>query len=281
MSLQRAVITIPVYKTKPDNKEQISLLQAFKVFADYDIVLVCPDNLDVSAYQKLAQDRAKEIRISRFDNLFFKDIEGYNWLMLNLSFYETFLAYEYILIYQPDCFVFRDELDMWMNKGYDYIGAPWLHNDRRVWWTLRKSITYTLKYLYRRYTNQDNTISIGFYKVGNGGFSLRKVSTACEMIKKFEKNGRIDRYRNANGNYLYAEDVFWGCEVNRYAANMKIPNYKVALGFAFDMNPSLCYELNSKELPFGVHAWYRYNLDFWKPFIEKEGYILSDHVSTK
>ena len=31
-----------------------------------------------------------------------------------------------MLIYQLDAYVFKDELLNWANKGYDYIGAPWL-----------------------------------------------------------------------------------------------------------------------------------------------------------
>jgi len=268
-------ITIPVYKSEPDENEIISFSQALSVFKDHDIILVCPEGLNTDRYKEIADKHNKVIFPERFDPDFFKSINGYNKLMLSLTFYERFLRYDYILVYQLDCFAFRDELDLWADKGYDYIGAPWLHNDRRTWWTLKNRIIYNLKALYRRYTNKPITISMGYYKVGNGGFSLRKVSRSCEIIKKFETNHRIDIFRNSE-NYLYAEDVFWGCEVNRYFPNIRIPKYKEALGFSFDMNPALSYELNNHRLPFGCHAWYRYEPDFWKPFIEERGFILQD-----
>lgn len=273
MSLKTA-ITVPVYKPSLSEYEVVSFTQVLKVLKDYDIILVCPDSLDVTKYLDLAALNNKNIEIERFDSSFFEGIDGYNRLMLSLSFYQRFEQYSYILVYQTDCFLFRDELEKWVSKGYDYIGAPWLHNDRRSWWTFKNRIRYTLKTLYRRYLTKGVTISLGYYKVGNGGLSLRKVDKSIEIIKKFEKNKRINRFRNSNGNYLYAEDVFWGCEVNRYFPHMKIPVYKEALGFSFDMNPSLCYELNKNNLPFGCHAWYRYELDFWRSFIEKEGFTI-------
>jgi len=273
--MSQFAVTIPVYKTDMNGFEKISFTQALKVFDKYPVILVCPDNMDTSSYKEVALQYNKAIIISNFDELFFKGIDGYNKLMLSSVFYQQFQHYEYILIYQLDCFVFRDDLDKWAQQGYDYIGAPWLHNDRRPWWTSKNKLKYTLKHYYRRFTNKENSITLGFYRVGNGGFSMRKVQTFIDIIKKFDGKERIERYRNAEENYLYAEDVFWGCEVNRYYPNIKIPSYKKALDFAFDMNPSLCYELNGNRIPFGCHAWYRYDINFWKPFIEKEGFNLS------
>lgn len=265
----KVAITIPIYKVELSENEKISFSQALNIFRNRDIIIICPDGLDVTNYRIIADKENKIITYESFDEFFFKDINGYNSLMLSHLFYDRFVEYEYILIYQLDCFVFKDELDVWVKKGYDYVGAPWLHNDRREWWTLKNSIKYKLKAFYRRYTNKPISISMGYYKVGNGGFSLRNVKKFSETIRKFENSNRILPYRDPNNNYLYAEDVFWGCEVNRYFPNLRIPSYKQALGFAFDMNPSLCYELNNNQLPFGCHAWYRYESDFWKSHIEQ------------
>lgn len=270
--MSQFAVVIPVYKTELNDFEKISFSQALKVFDRYPAAIVCPCGMNTDNYEQIAKQYNKTICIKEFDKLFFDGIEGYNKLMLSSSLYEEFREFEYILIYQLDCFVFRNDLENWAKLGYDYIGAPWLHNDRRPWWTFKNKIKYIIKHYYRRFANKENSITLGFYRVGNGGFSLRKVQTFINTIKKFEGKQRIERYRNAEGNYLYAEDVFWGCEVNRYFPNIKIPSFKEALNFAFDMNPSLCYELNGSKLPFGCHAWYRYDLNFWRPFIKKEGF---------
>lgn len=271
MSLKAAII-IPVYKLKPDETEIISFTQALRIFRNNEIILISPEGLDLASYQSLAKENDSKISIEYFDEKYFIGIDGYNKLMLSLEFYERFLDYEYILIHQLDCFVFEDELTKWVAKGYDYIGAPWINNDRRTWWTLKSKLRYTLKRFYRRYTKQPNDVTTIYYKVGNGGFSLRKVQKFCAIIKKFEKNGRIEMYREPFHTFTHAEDVFFSREVNRYFPNLKIPAYQEALNFAFEANPSLCFDLNGDKLPFGCHAWNKQEPDFWKSKIEAFGY---------
>jgi hypothetical protein len=31
--------------------------------------------------------------------------------------------------------------------------------------------------------------------------------------------------------------------------------------------PRLCFELNGRKLPFGCHAWQRYDRGFWEPYL--------------
>jgi hypothetical protein len=47
---------------------------------------------------------------------------------LSEEFYQAFTDFEFMLIYQLDAFVFRDELADWCRSGYEYIGAPWLRD---------------------------------------------------------------------------------------------------------------------------------------------------------
>lgn len=54
----------------------------------------------------------------------FVSVDSYNEMMLSPDFYRRFQVYDFMLIYQLDAFVFRDELDEWVAKDYDYIGAP-------------------------------------------------------------------------------------------------------------------------------------------------------------
>jgi len=101
-------------------------------------------------------------------------------------------------------------------------------------------------------------------KVGNGGFSLRKVSS---FIKSTEQNRAIIRlYMEQSKKYHeFNEDVFWATQNSQF----KYPELNEVLLFAIDQYPALCYELNGKRLPFGCHGWSKpYNIDFWKQFIE-------------
>jgi len=118
----KVVITIPIYKSSISKQEQIALLQCNKVLAKYPKTLLAPKNLDVTAYHELLDN----LTVKFYNPFYFSGYKGYNKLCLSPFFYKDFQQYEFMLIYQPDCFVFRDELLDWCAKDYDYIGAPWL-----------------------------------------------------------------------------------------------------------------------------------------------------------
>jgi hypothetical protein len=48
---------------------------------------------------------------------------------------------------------------------------------------------------------------------------------------------------------------------------LKLPNWKEGLSFAFEKNPQISYSLLEDSLPFGCHAWEKYNPSFWQKFI--------------
>ena len=119
-------VIIPIYRKNPDKDDLISISQGFTVFKDYEITFVHPLSLDISAYQSF-----ENAKFLGFDDLYFKNIEGYNLLMMSSIFYESFHK-KYILIYQTDAFVFRNELNYWAQKDFDYIGAPWLRSKEKI-----------------------------------------------------------------------------------------------------------------------------------------------------
>jgi hypothetical protein len=49
--------------------------------------------------------------------------------------------------------------------------------------------------------------------------------------------------------------------------NSMIAPLEVALRFAFEANPRICYEMNNYEIPFGCHAWEKYDKEFWLPYL--------------
>jgi hypothetical protein len=268
-SVSKAIV-IPVYKEKPDAFELISLEQCFKILGKYPVVIVCPSELNINIYADLALRFNVDFNVERFESSFFEGLMGYNRLMLSKNFYERFIHFDRILVYQTDCFVFRDDFDYWCK--YDYAGAPWTHIPdasnfliRRIKQNIKRQIKILLK--------KDNHMDAVMYRVGNGGFSIRNPKLFLKIIDQFEQNKRIDRYRNPDSPF-YWEDVFWGIEVNKLKTNLRIPTFKEALNFSFENQPAFCYNLNNNRLPFGCHAWQRYDFDFWKPFVESTGYNL-------
>ena len=104
--MKRICIVVPVYKQKLNLFEKISLQQLLRVLGNYPIYFVQPDTIEIN-YEEL---NGYKYDICKFNEWYFKSTETYSELMLSPFFYEKFLNYKYMLIYQLDCFVFFDKL---------------------------------------------------------------------------------------------------------------------------------------------------------------------------
>lgn len=234
--MKSVAIVIPIYKTNLNGNEKISLFRCIEVFQHREIIFVYPEGLDITVYKQV---EVKANFIS-FEADYFKSVEKYS-LLLNLSlFYKPFLDYQYILIYQLDAYVFSDQLDYWMDKQYDYIGAPWINAS----WI--KELGWLGKWV---------------YPVGNGGFSLRRV-------KKFYYSSKL-LYPIVRWLWRkkWNEDFFWTSFAHRVIPGFNIPTVDIALQFAFEQKPSYCFKKNNSILPMGCHAWEKYEPEFWEKYI--------------
>ena len=228
------VIVVPVYKSQLTYPEKISIMQLKRVLRDYEIVYVIPKSLQA--------DYIKENRQEKFDDEYFADTDAYSRLMTSKIFYERFSEYQYMLIYQPDCFVFSDHLEEFCNLNLDYIGAP------------------VPAFLWNRNI-----------PVGNGGFSLRKIHTFIHILSKVDFNYYKDEYVDLFRETSLTEDKFFGLCGTHSELHFNVAARDVAERFAVEYNVRGIYEqiLNGqKELPFGCHRWYRENFDFYEKIIK-------------
>jgi len=244
------------------SKNELKLLSIIpNIFLNRTLVLVLPMHLieewtDVSSYQ-----------IITFDNSFFASKQSYSTLLCSEIFYRAFIDFEYIQIIQTDCWVFNDQLDFFTGLGFDYIGAPWMEG--------------TL----------DCNPQKKLWKVGNGGFSLRRVSTFLSVIQKinetekgaqpvFKDNGKglikIFKqmgFRNNLRHYIKTppgEDIFWSIYVPLVfnSLEFKIPDPKLAAHYAFETLPQYLFnEVTHGSLPMGCHNWMNNNPEFWNKHI--------------
>lgn len=260
MNKKRVIVIIPIYTTRLTDYEQASLRQCFKVLASHEICFVKPQSLDPSP---LAETYRPNLIVD-FPDSCFLGIAAYNRLMMSPRFYETFESWDYMLIYQPDAWVFDDQLDAWCARGYDYIGAPWIPKPK--YGRLYYRIFNRLKRIYCHISGASDYSQL-YYRVGNGGLSLRHIDTFARTARDMEP--QIARYLSHPGIDFYNEDIFWSLEVNRHEERLKIPHWQEALQFSFDKNPTACYELNGHRLPFGCHGWSKKNmLSFWEQHIQ-------------
>ena len=251
MNKSEVTVVIPIYKTALLDFEITSLNRCIEILGQYSIVFVQPESLDASAINF-------EGRISseKFPDHYFKNVFGYNRLMLTDSFYERFTDSKYILIYQLDAYVFKDELLYWCSKNYDYIGAPWIASPN----------TGIKKILSLFDSKRKKERSKIFYKVGNGGLSLRKVNSHIAIAKKM-KSVIEENLNRSKDDFRIMEDVFWS-SIPDQDPTFLIPNYEEALGFAFDRKPELALKLNNHNLPFGCHGFEKTKVkDFWAKII--------------
>ncbi len=65
------------------------------------------------------------------------------------------------------------------------------------------------------------------------------------------------------------DDIFFSDYATKYFPEFKVASFETGLRFAFEVAPRLCFELNDRRLPFGCHAWHRYDRDFWEPHLLK------------
>lgn len=267
--MTNVAVVIPIYLAKPKKEEKASLMQAEKLLGRYPIIIVCPESLDVSEYRFLTD------KFERFDDKNFKGVKAYSALCMDVNFYHRFEQYEYILIYQPDGWVFKDELEYWCEQGYDYIGAPW----------------------FEKFEGADENSKM-LQEVGNGGMSLRNVQ---QHIKLFENPFVIHSFKDIEAenkkkklisniinyplNYLrykmqkyvparfltkLNEDFYIAKYAKKIVEDFKFPPPEVAMHFAFENQSKRLYEMCEDRLPFLCHAFKKYDYEFWKRFINIE-----------
>ena len=267
-----ACVVIPVYQSSLTAYEQISLDQCLRVLGQHPIILATPRSLDVS----YLTNPHPQLQVRAFDDAFFKNVQSYNRLMLSEDYYQTFTDFEYMLIYQLDAFVFRDELTEWCQKGYEYIGAPWLRDRDFADWkdetvfNIKKKIAIWLD------LKKDDGVTpreiTSLNGVGNGGFSLRKIPSLLRWIRFYKK--KIADYEKIHA-HQYNEDVFWGIEINRYFPLISVPDFRTALRFSVEFYPERAIQTyNNGQLPFGCHAWNIHGTDYWRPIFATYGYTI-------
>ncbi len=249
----KVAVVIPAYKSSLSKSEDISLMQCLKVLGDFSIIFACPKGFERDKFENL------NITFQEFDPAYFRSITDYNRLMLSAEFYEPFLNFDYILLYQLDAFVFKNELLEWCEKSYDYIGAPWLASNNIVSKMLQPFESAKKK--------QRKPI---FFQVGNGGLSLRKTKTFYRISKDLKNVIQKELKNNSNGIYAI-EDVFWSLKAPQYYPSFSKPHYTEAAAFALDRKPELGMKITKGKLPFGCHGFNKPKVKaFWEPILQRE-----------
>lgn len=251
-----AAVLIPVYKAEIKDSEWVSLKQCIKLLHAHPIIFFAPKGLNTTIYEEFCRDKIP-FEIRYFNESYFYNIAGYNKLMLAPDFYKTFLNYKFILIYQLDALVFKDELLYWCSMNYDYIGAPNLpHQNMAGELQFLKNYSALLHFM-SKYLLINHQVS----NVGNGGFSLRK-TRSCYWLLKILKKKAADWEYNEDGFFKY-----WG---NLLFPLFKLPDDRKALHFSVEHSPRESLVKLEHKPPFGCHAFEKFSLETWLQYMLKD-----------
>lgn len=260
-SKQRVVVVIPTHTFALKEYEEEAVQNCYEQLKAYDIVVVHPERI---AHQR--EGVFKDCKKIALPDTWFQDVKQYNKLKTSKFFYNYFRNYDFMLTHEPDAWVFRDELEFWCDKGYDYIGAPW----------------------FQVFENPPS--GTPFMGVGNSGFSLRNVQSCLKVLNEIQypnadwNSGTIAAFLKKRVQKVYLslnkeencfvqnfyhsnEDFFWGLEVPKFCSWYRIAPVEVALKFSFEVAPERLWSMNNYQLPFGCHAWHKYSPEFWSQFI--------------
>jgi glycosyltransferase involved in cell wall biosynthesis len=245
---EKVCIAVPIYIEQPEPHECASLRRCLHILGKYRIVFFGPENLNMSVYEDIACEYGASYTVKRFPDVYFTSAASYSKLMLNVDFYNSFSNYEYMLVYQLDSWVFRDELDAWCAKGYDYIGAPWFEG----------------------YAEADKNSAL-IEPSGNGGFSLRKISSIIRYLYALQIKIAASELNKLNIRSDENEDSLLLRVFPYVYPDFVIAPVYEAMCFSFEALPRRLYVLTGK-LPFGCHGFSKYDNKFWKQHIDMTQY---------
>lgn len=250
--------------------EKTSLRHLLHFLEGYDMYLIAP---------WWRRCRIDGLKTMRFRPRYFGSAGAHGLLLFSIGFYKKFIKYEHVMFYHLDSLVFSDELAEWCVKEHDYIGAPWFKCEDSPW--------------------VDNP------RVGNGGFALLRVSKAIDALKARHRRLKGSRFVDLYVMWTPAfvvrwmewlmiclpksriiqrlvvewrqfmdpaknnrnNDIFWSDQAKYFLPDFRVAPFEEGMRFAFEVAPRKCFQINGRRMPFGCHAWARYDRKFWEPYL--------------
>ena len=269
---KRVAIMVPLISASLNEDEAISMRHLREFLDGYDKFLLVPEGLEA---------RMEGFTALPLDQKHFGSAANHNRMLYRTDFWEKFGDYEYVLMYHLDALVFSDQLEEWCGRGLDFIGAPFLCCAESPWVKEERvgnggfalyRVPSVLKVLWSRYIGDPSKFwEDRFWKERETVRSVLRPLRAA--VPSWLKGGvtsglrtqlkKIDRTEvNERGN-----DLFWSDEAKRHWPEFRVGSLEEGLAFAFETQPSVSLERVGGKLPFGCHAWGRYDRGFWEKYL--------------
>ena len=213
-----------------DKAKNIALMLESRIFSHTELLLrqfsrFLPDTFIIHIYvTNNVYDQYIELAKLLNNNIIIKllpaqfkltSINDYNNIMLNISFWNLFSNYTYVLIFQSDTMIYRYGINSFLQ--YDYIGAPW---------------------------SNTHNILVG----GTGGLSIRNINAMIYCLKNKNKVIIPDNILKIGS---YPEDIFYSYAMNQF--NYKVADEKTASLFSieesiYNIHPIGSHKLNKHNI---------------------------------
>lgn len=252
--------------------EEVSLRHLSHYLGDYDKYLIVPKGISVH------REGFKNVW---FGPKFFGSAAAHNRLLICPAFYQQFADYEYLLMYHLDALVFSSDITRWCEAGFDYIGAPWIPCEDTPWvkeprvgnggFALMK-IDSVMKVLHNRYRKEpaaywSDLLMRNHRQLGVFFAMMRMLHRILPRTRLFARPVEDLEITESPATYGRNNDFFWSLEAVRYLPEFKVAPVSQGLEFAFEAAPRVCYEMNNSRMPFGCHAWAKFDRSFWEPHL--------------
>jgi len=230
----KCAVIIPTHKRIYSESEALCIRRALSILCNWDIFYVTNP---INSAQPLHDD-AKSVRSSLFTDEFFQSVQNYSDWLLTDSLYKRFGLFNKILIVQSDAWIVEDQINYWVDKDYDYIGAPW-HGMVSVKPNFRS--TPRMKgYEFKMF-------------VGNGGLSMRDTHG---IRKALLRNSALLTEFNGNEDGVFS---FMGLVDPLF----KIAPYHDACLFSLELLAAETI-LKTGKIPMGFHALEKNDAALWR-----------------
>lgn len=227
---QTCCIALTIYRP-PTTTEWLSIRCLRSVLGDFNGYLVKPRGLDFSLPWMTDAELPEKHFASK---------KTYGLLLASPEFYRIFASFEWALIYQPDCLVFRNNLLEWCEQPFDYISSTCLSE-------------------YNWFATADF--------VGFGGLSLRRVRKFSQITESLASSTASWSSHCSDMLTYGAEDVWWNLSARKYDESFRVASVNISLAFSFNGDPNpYMQRLKSPAPPFGCHDFLSLGrfLFYWK-----------------
>jgi len=227
--------------------------------------------------------RLDGFKVKTFSVKIFGSVAAINRLHLSPLLYQSFEDYRYIFIYHLDSLVFSNQMELWLATDLDYIGAPWIRCEDAPWVEKDRvgntgfgmmKVEASLKVLANRYRQEPMTYWMDLF-IQNS----RTVRPLVDFLRKLQRYFPQSKITNSPvkewdimqdpSPHGRLGDVFWTDRAVEHDPGYRVASLEEGLEFAFEVGPRKCFVMNGGKMPFGCHAWEKYDRSFWEPHLFK------------